>query len=123
MQWLIDIILETFKGMILMWSGSIATIPDGWALCDGNNGTPDLRARFIRGATHEAPPGGTGGSPTHDHDFTGDGHFHEAKDPIDGAFLGGAVFAKQVTTEVVTGTTDATLQYPPYYHLAYIMKL
>ncbi|MGJ0848633.1 hypothetical protein ACR77J_18340, partial [Tissierella praeacuta] len=38
------------KGAILMWSGSIANIPEGWALCDGNNGTPDLRDRFIVGA-------------------------------------------------------------------------
>lgn len=42
------------KGIILMWSGSIATIPSGWALCDGasHNGvaTPDLRNRFVLGA-------------------------------------------------------------------------
>ncbi len=35
-------------GGIIMWSGS--TVPDGWALCDGNNGTPDLRGRFVMGA-------------------------------------------------------------------------
>ena len=34
-------------GIISMWSGSIAKIPAGWALCDGSNGTPDLRDRFI----------------------------------------------------------------------------
>ena len=38
------------SGMIMMWSGSIATIPSGWLLCDGSNGTPDLRNRFIIGA-------------------------------------------------------------------------
>lgn len=37
-------------GGIIMWSGTIATIPSGWYLCDGNNGTPDLRNRFIIGA-------------------------------------------------------------------------
>jgi microcystin-dependent protein len=37
-------------GVIFMWSGSIASIPPGWALCDGSNGTPDLRERFIVGA-------------------------------------------------------------------------
>ena len=37
-------------GLIGMWSGAIATIPTGWALCDGQNGTPDLRERFIVGA-------------------------------------------------------------------------
>jgi len=35
------------KGMIVMWSGDVNAIPLGWALCDGNNGTPDLRGRFI----------------------------------------------------------------------------
>jgi microcystin-dependent protein len=37
-------------GVIVMWSGTIATIPSGWFLCDGNNSTPDLRNRFIIGA-------------------------------------------------------------------------
>lgn len=37
-------------GMIMMWSGTIATIPSGWALCNGSSGTPDLRNRFIVGA-------------------------------------------------------------------------
>jgi hypothetical protein len=38
-------------GMIMMWSGTIATIPSGWNLCDGSSGTPDLRNRFIVGAS------------------------------------------------------------------------
>jgi microcystin-dependent protein len=38
-------------GMIMMWSGTIATIPSGWALCNGSSGTPDLRNRFIVGAS------------------------------------------------------------------------
>ena len=37
-------------GMIMMWSGTIATIPSGWLLCNGASGTPDLRNRFIIGA-------------------------------------------------------------------------
>jgi hypothetical protein len=37
-------------GVIVMWSGSIANIPTGWVLCNGSNGTPDLRNRFIIGA-------------------------------------------------------------------------
>jgi hypothetical protein len=37
-------------GVIVMWSGTIATIPTGWFLCDGSNSTPDLRNRFIIGA-------------------------------------------------------------------------
>ena len=37
-------------GLVCMWSGAIENIPAGWALCDGTNGTPDLRGRFIVGA-------------------------------------------------------------------------
>lgn len=37
------------KGAILLWSGSPAAIPSGWALCNGNNNTPDLRGRFVVG--------------------------------------------------------------------------
>jgi microcystin-dependent protein len=37
--------------IIVAWSGSIETIPEGWIICDGTNGTPDLRDRFIIGAT------------------------------------------------------------------------
>jgi len=38
------------SGGIIMWSGTIATIPSGWLLCNGTSGTPDLRNRFIIGA-------------------------------------------------------------------------
>ena len=40
-------------GGIIMWSGTIANIPTGWALCNGTNGTPNLQDRFIVGATVE----------------------------------------------------------------------
>ena len=36
-----------------MWSGKISDIPSGWALCDGGNGTPDLRDKFIVGARQD----------------------------------------------------------------------
>ena len=50
-------------GGIIMWSGSADAIPTGWALCDGTNGTPDLRGRFIVGAGPEGyEPGSVGGS-------------------------------------------------------------
>jgi hypothetical protein len=52
------------SGGIAMWSGSIASIPTGWRLCDGTNGTPDLRNRFIIGAGSTYAPGATGGSAT-----------------------------------------------------------
>jgi len=40
-------------GMIMMWSGTIATIPSGWVLCNGSNSTPDLRDKFIIGASQD----------------------------------------------------------------------
>ena len=49
-------------GLITMWSGSADAIPSGWDLCDGSNGTPDLRNRFIVGAGSTYQPGNTGGS-------------------------------------------------------------
>jgi hypothetical protein len=49
-------------GMIIIWSGSIASIPSGWALCDGTNGTPNLRDRFVVGAGSTYAVNATGGS-------------------------------------------------------------
>lgn len=52
-------------GGIIMWSGTIATIPTGFALCDGTNGTPNLTDKFILSVASAAEnPGGTGGSHT-----------------------------------------------------------
>ena len=42
------------SGTIAIWRGSVATIPDGWVLCNGANGTPDLRSRFVYGAGGDA---------------------------------------------------------------------
>jgi microcystin-dependent protein len=36
-------------GTIVMWSGSVTALPKGWALCDGTNGTPNLKGRFVVG--------------------------------------------------------------------------
>lgn len=49
-------------GLISLWSGSIGSIPVGWYLCDGTNGTPDLRDRFIVGAGTTYAVTATGGS-------------------------------------------------------------
>jgi microcystin-dependent protein len=46
-----NINIKSFKGIIVAWSGTIETIPRGWVLCDGTNSTPDLRSRFIVGAS------------------------------------------------------------------------
>lgn len=55
-----------FTGIIVMWSGSESNIPTGWHLCDGTNGTPDLRGRFILGSDSTHSSGSTGGSATYD---------------------------------------------------------
>jgi microcystin-dependent protein len=54
---LFDIVMPS--GLICMWSGT--QIPKGWYLCDGTNGTPDLRNRFIVGAGNSYIVGNTGG--------------------------------------------------------------
>ena len=51
-------------GGIILWSGSASAIPAHWALCNGQNGTPDLRGRFIVGAGGSYSPGATGGAET-----------------------------------------------------------
>lgn len=51
-------------GMIVMWSGSVASIPAGWIICDGTNSTPDLRGSFVIGAGGVYSPTATGGSST-----------------------------------------------------------
>lgn len=70
-------------GVIVMWGGLLANVPEGWALCNGQNGTPDLRDRFIKGAANAANPGTTGGATTHTHAaHTGViNHTHPVTDP------------------------------------------
>lgn len=76
-------------GVIVMWAGLLSAIPSGWRLCDGQNGSPDLRDRFIKGAVAGANPGTTGGTASHTHaahtgvmnhthavDVTDGGHSH-----------------------------------------------
>jgi len=69
------------QGGIIMWSGSVSNIPAGWALCNGANGTPDLRNRFVVGAGGSYSVGSTGGAdsvtlstsqmPSHTHSVSG----------------------------------------------------
>jgi microcystin-dependent protein len=67
------------RGMIVMWGGPIGNIPAGWQLCNGSNGTPDLRDRFVAGAGNSYGVSATGGAtsvslttnnlPAHAHGF------------------------------------------------------
>jgi hypothetical protein len=64
-------------GCIMIWSGSIITIPAGFVLCNGQNGTPDLRDKFVMGAGGTRPVGQTGGSFTGSFSTTTNGgHSH-----------------------------------------------
>lgn len=54
------------SGVIALWHGTIANIPTGWLICDGNNSTPNLLTKFVQGvATAATDPGATGGEATH----------------------------------------------------------
>jgi len=64
-------------GVIVMWSGSEASIPAGWALCNGASGTPDLRGKFVIAAGGTYAVAATGGSAnavvvSHNHDASAD---------------------------------------------------
>jgi microcystin-dependent protein len=161
-------------GAIIMWSGSINDIPVGWALCDGSNGTPDLRDRFIVGAGGSYNVGNTGGEmtvtlttahmPSHNHGATTNsagGHQHNitihgttasanrlifgyssgtlnTTDQRSGELLaleGGGNYAIPTVNCDSAGAHSHTVTVnnagsgiphenrPPYYALAYIMKL
>lgn len=150
-------------GMIMLWSGSIASIPSGWALCDGTNGTPNLRDRFIVGAGSSYAVGATGGTAdavvvSHTHAgsntdaagaasgtlVTGVGDFGDFQN-ASGVFAlsdakpsrsQGAAGVGSFTTATMsipnhthsitigaTGVSGTNANLPPYYALAYIMKL
>ncbi len=132
------------SGLIAMWSGSIATIPAGWLLCNGTSGTPDLRNRFVVGAGSTYAVGATGGSAdaivvshTHTATVTDPGHAHTfsstLSDTIGGAgsqpgYRGsGTTTTSTATTSITvsnstTGSSGTNANLPPYYALCYIMK-
>lgn len=135
-------------GMIMLWSGSIATIPSGWALCNGSSGTPDLRDRFIVGAGSTYAVAATGGSAdaivvSHNHTATSSvtdpGHTHSGtvgsasftpqggsgpSTPFQSTSIGSNTTGITVSTSVAsTGSSGTNANLPPYYALAYIMKL
>ena len=79
-----SIIPTTFtKGMIMMWYGASNNVPNGWAICDGKNGTPNLTDRFVVGAGASYGLGSIGGvntvtlntnqMPSHTHVISGNG--------------------------------------------------
>jgi hypothetical protein len=129
-------------GMIIIWSGSLGSIPSGWVLCDGTNSTPDLRDRFVIAAGNNYAVGATGGSAdavvvshTHTATVTDPGHTHSYTSALDfrgagvgnlGTYGGGGTTASNVTgitvTNATAGVSGTNANLPPYYALAYIMK-
>ena len=81
-------------GGIILWYGATSTIPENWALCNGENNTPDLRDRFIVGAGSTYNVGALGGNkeialteaqmPSHTHTFRGTAHNHTASTSLSG---------------------------------------
>lgn len=137
----------TPQGGIIMWSGSIDSVPSGWALCDGTNGTPDLRNRFViaAGGDYNVGDTGDGSIPSHTHAFSATtnstgSHSHaipyKTRDGFKEFFVrydGGGSYGSTPTgyagahAHTVSGTTGAygagTQNIAVYYALAYIMKL
>jgi len=90
-------------GVIVAWSGVLGSIPSGWLLCDGNNGTPNLIDRFLQGITTAASnPGTTGGA-------------HSITIGTNGFYADG-----QTMKQCTQGATFNNR--PKYYEVAWIMK-
>ena len=136
-----------------MWSGELANIPLGWALCDGTSGTPNLLGRFVRGIDAGSSPGSSGGAdqytlsvaelPGHSHGVTDPGHahaqafveyggsintgwFHQNEDPTKWVTLLNTVSTGTTTTGIglqSAGGGAAFDNRPAYFEVAYIMKL
>ena len=100
-----------------MWNGTAASVPSGWALCDGSNGTPDLRDRFIVGAGRNYSPNAIGGSdtvtlnssqmPSHSHSITGGGsHGHSGSTSGDGSHTHTGSTGNENSNHFHVGSTD-----------------
>lgn len=127
------------------WAGAVEDIPIGWALCDGKNGTPDLRDKFIVGAGGAYAPGATGGAasavpavtvgattltiaqmPVHAHGgvvTASGGSFHGSSGDYNNRGEGGTANAGGGQAHTHAASVDSLSLLPPYYALCYIMKL
>ena len=109
-------------GGIIMWSGQVSAIPSGWKLCDGNNGTPDLRGRFVIGVSASGGynPADKGGSTqvtlteaqlaVHKHGITSNGtHGHDSggnsTSGLGGAHFHGGGTSRQDRNHTHNGST------------------
>ena len=117
------------EGVIVMWSGDATDVPSGFTLCDGTDGTPDLRDRFVVGAASQYDAGDTGGSdevqlteaemPEHNHSFQG--QVLDGNDTNTSNFEWLELRDGEFSTETAGGNQPHENR-PPFYALAYIMK-
>jgi len=121
------------NGIIVMWSGRISDIPSGWVLCDGTNNTPNLKDRFIIGASQDSSGMAqttisgsstrTGGATTHTHPA---GSLSVPQSTSSHAVVrndyANVAVAVKEHTHSISGKTASGSSLPPYYALAYIMK-
>jgi len=118
------------NGIIVMWSGDITNVPDGFALCDGTDGTPDLRNRFIAGAGDEYTVGQTGGEkdhqltesemPSHSHQY------QKASSTVQPETFGSFDVFQTPTADAQTtnkGGDQPHENRPRFFALAFIMKV
>lgn len=116
-------------GTIVIWSGTVDDIPTGWHLCDGTDGTPDLRDKFVLGAGENHPVNDKGGSeevvltleqmPRHSHGIQASSSSGTLSYVRSNLASGLDYYA--VTT--YSGLSEPHPNMPPYYSLCYIMKL
>lgn len=111
------------RGTIVAWFGKEA-VPSGWAICDGTNGTPDLRQRFLRGGADTARSGVLGGNEVHAHQVT----LAVSAGPSKGSdYRWGETPWRDVPNPALSGTyaanTPPQSNLPPYIEVVFIIKL
>lgn len=145
-QWYsVPVPYEAPPGTIVAWYGPLEEIPEGWVLCDGTNGTPNLMGRFLRGSDS---PGGTGGSTTHSHTLSSSGnHSHNFSQSVThrhalGGWNASSQFAQSAGAGYYTtydgghhhyytdtsgahdhGGLAGVTTLPPYQEIAFIMRV
>jgi hypothetical protein len=112
------------RGLISMWSGTVDAIPHGWALCDGANGTPDLRGKFVVGANDRYALGSSvdaGETPGQQQQMQFATHRFNSFD-CDSDKASDQHSVAELCTQFVTGVTPGE-PVPAHFALAYIMRL
>ena len=104
------------KGVIVMWSGSRDSIPNGWVLCDGSFGTPDLRDKFVVSIGTKYKPGDEGGKSTNTWIQT------EERSGVDGKYDVSNFYTADGKQILGNNNAVDVENRPPYFALAFIMK-